>query len=90
LSTVQVEADVKEALFKIAAELQQKTGRRTSISEAVQHLIRSYHASHRDKARMLALFGCLKGAGDARATLRELREQEETRLATLARKYGTR
>jgi len=77
MSTIQVEDDVKKELFIVAAELQSKLGRRVSLSEAIRVLLESYKSNKRDIDKMLALFGCLGPALEARNLLKELRAKEE-------------
>ncbi|MBS7629126.1 hypothetical protein KEJ23_04025 [Candidatus Bathyarchaeota archaeon] len=79
MSTIQVDENVKKMLFTFAAELQQKAGRRISLSEAIGHLLETYQKSQRDKGKILSLFGCLRGE-DVQTLLIELRRREERRL----------
>lgn len=72
MSTIQVDEKVKKMLFTFAAELQQKAGRKVSLSEAIGHLLETYQKSRRDKEKILSLFRCL-GGEDARILLKELR-----------------
>ena len=88
MSTIQVEKRVKEDLFRIAAGLQQKFGRKVSLNEALSELIKSYRAEKRDKRLILSLFGSVKENKKARRALRELRRSEDTQLKAIARKYG--
>lgn len=87
MSTIQVEDEVKKQLFSIAAQLQSKRGKKTSLSEAIKHLINIYLSQKRDVPRMLSLFGCLSSEPKARVFLKELRAEEEERLERLKRKY---
>jgi len=87
MSTIQVEDEVKRKLFSIAAELQLKRGKKTSLSEAIKHLIDVYLSQERDVPRMLSLFGCLGLEPKAKAFLKELRAEEEERLEGLKREY---
>ncbi len=87
MSSIQVEEEVKKQLFSIAAELQLKRGKKTSISEAIRHLINFYLSQRRDIPRMLSLFGCLGLEPKARTLLKELRKEEDERLEGLERKY---
>ena len=88
MSTIQVEDEVKKQLFSIAAELQSKRGKKTSLSEAIKHLINVYHSGKRDVPRMLSLFACLSPEQKARDLLKELRLGEEENLEGIKRKYG--
>jgi len=87
VSTVQVEEDIKKALFTVAAELQAKLGRRVSLGEAIKVLLDAYRARERDVTKMLSLFGCLGPTLEARRLLRELRTGEERGLEHFARKH---
>jgi len=87
MSTIQVEDEIKQQLFSIAAELQSKRGRKTSLNEAIKHLINIYLSENRDIPRMLSLFGCLSPETKARRLLKELRVKEEERLEKLTRKH---
>jgi predicted CopG family antitoxin len=42
VSTISVTEDVKEALLKIAAELQMKLGRRVDLNDAIRYLLRTH------------------------------------------------
>lgn len=88
MSTIQVEEEVKEQLFSIAAELQSKKGKRTSLNEAIKHLINVYRSRKRDIPKMLSLFACLSPEPRARTLLKELRMEEEERLERLKGKHG--
>ncbi len=90
LSTVQVDRRVKKELFAIAADLQSKLGKKTSLNDAIDHLIKSYRGRDQNIKSVLSLFGTLgKGnATEARRMLAELRKQEEERIERIARKYG--
>jgi len=87
MSTIQVEEEIKRQLFSIAAELQSKRGKKTSLSEAIRHLINFYLYQKRDVPRMLSLFGCLGSEPKAKAILKELRAKEEERLEGFKRQY---
>lgn len=41
MSTISVSEDVKEALLKVASELQLKLGRRVDLNEAIRYLLNS-------------------------------------------------
>ncbi|MGQ9469449.1 MAG: hypothetical protein ACUVTD_06450 [Nitrososphaerales archaeon] len=85
MGTIQIDERVKRMLFTFAAELQQRSGRRVSLSEAIKQLLDIYHKSQRDKEKMLSLFACL-GGEEARTILKELRQGEERRLESLTGK----
>jgi hypothetical protein len=87
MSTIQVEEEIKRQLFSIAAELQSKRGKKTSLSEAIRHLINVYLSQKRDISMMLSLFGCLGSEPKAQVLLKELRAKEEERLEGLKREY---
>ncbi len=71
-------------LFTFAAELQQRSGKRVSLSEAIKELLEIYYEGQKDREKLLSLFGCLEQ--EARTILRELRREEERRLESLAGK----
>lgn len=87
MTTIQVDERVKRMLFTFAAELQQKSGGRFSLGEAIKHLLEYYGKSQRDKSKLISVFGCLNGeTEEARMLLRDLRQGEERRLEALTRK----
>lgn len=80
MSTVQVEDKVKKKLFSYAAKLQAESGRKVSLSEAIDRLLEMH--SHQedivDKRKLLSLFGILQDRErSARVALRQLRKEEE-------------
>ena len=82
MSTIQVEESVKKRLFSYAAKLQAESGRKVSLSEAIDKLLQlqQTHGDDVDKEKLLALFGVLRGEEEqkiARKTFRELRQREE-------------
>ena len=84
MSTVQVEDRVKKKLFSYAAKLQAESGRKVSLSEAIDRLIDLQSSGDNnydlDKKKLLSLFGILRGKDEgeiARKTFRELRQNEE-------------
>ena len=84
MSTIQVDEETKKMLFKIAAELQQRSGSKVSLSEAIRHLLETYRKSQIDREKILSLFGCLRGEdGTARTLLRNLRQGEERKFEAL-------
>jgi len=87
MSTIQVDEEIKRQLFSIAAELQLKRGKKTSLSEAIRHLINVYLSQKRDISMMLSLFGCLGSEPKAQALLKELKAEEDERLEGLKREY---
>jgi hypothetical protein len=88
MTTIQVESRVKAALFTVAADLQRRLGRKVSLNEAIDELIRSFRGKNRDREVILSLFGSIRHDKKTKQVLRELRENEERRLDTIARKYG--
>ncbi|MEM2915524.1 MAG: hypothetical protein QXH91_09040 [Candidatus Bathyarchaeia archaeon] len=84
MATIQIDEKVKRMLFAFAAELQQRSGRRISLSEAIKELLEIYHKSQMDREKLLSLFGCLEE--EARTLLRDLRQGEERRIESLAGK----
>ncbi len=86
MGTIQIDEKVKRMLFTFAAELQQRSGRRVSLSEAIKQLLEIHHKGQKDREMILSLFGCLEREEKARIVLRELRRGEEVRLESLAGK----
>jgi len=82
-----VENRVKKELFSVAAEIQKTLGRKVSLNEAIEHLIKYYRAGNRDIASMLSLFGSLGPRSEARLVLRELRRAEGKYLERTVRKH---
>jgi hypothetical protein len=78
VSTISVTEDVKEALLKIAAELQMKLGRRVDLNDAIRYLLRT-----RVKHPVLLDNACrpIPGFEDAYKELRKerMRDEERTR-----------
>lgn len=89
MSTIQVEDEIKQQLFSIAAKLQSKRGKKTSLNEAIKHLINIYLSQNLDIPRMLSLFGCLSPEPKTRTLLKELKVKEEETLEKLTRKHRT-
>jgi len=87
MSTIQVEEETKQRLFSIAAQLQSKRGKKTSLNEAIKHLISVYLSQERDVSGILSLFGCLRSEPKARTLLKELRAREKEKLEELAGKH---
>jgi hypothetical protein len=85
MGTMQIDEKVKKMLFTFAAELQQRSGRRVSLSEAIKQLLEIYRKNQRNKEKVLSLFGCLRGE-EAGTILRDLRLGEKRRLESLAEK----
>jgi hypothetical protein len=85
MGTIQIDEKVKRMLFTFAAELQQRSGRKVSVGEAIKELLEIYYKGQRDKEKLLSLFGCLEER-EARTILRDLRRGEERRLESLAGK----
>lgn len=81
MSTVQVDEEVKKKLFSYAARLQEKSGRKVSLSDAIDTLLDSQNEGfppNSGKERMLSMYGILEGETKvARRTLQELRQSEE-------------
>jgi hypothetical protein len=42
MSTIQVEGKVKKELFAVAADLQKRFGKKVSLNDAINHLMRSF------------------------------------------------
>jgi len=90
MPTIQVDEETKRMLFQFAAELQQRSGSKVSLSKAIWHLLETYRKSRRDREEILSLFGCLKGEDSAaRTLLMRLRQGEERKLEGLTGKPYT-
>ena len=90
MSTIQVDRRVKKELFAIAADLQRRLGRKTSLSDAVHFLIKSHRGEERDIQLILSLFGSAGPSRKARLTLANIRKEEADRLERIARKHSAR
>ncbi|MEM0054098.1 MAG: VapB-type antitoxin [Nitrososphaeria archaeon] len=82
MSTIFVTEDVKEALLKIAAELQIRWGRRVDLNEAIRYLL-----TYRIKKPELLEEACkpIQGFEEAYSELRRERKRDEERTF---RKFG--
>lgn len=82
MSTISVTEDVKEALLKIASELQLKLGRRVDLNEAIRYLL-----TKGIKRPELLEQACrpIAGFDDAYKELRKERMEDEERAR---RKYS--
>ncbi len=77
MSTVQVDKHIKKRLFSYAAKLQEKSGRKVSLSEAIGKLLDSQQIEQTDRSKILSLYGILKDDGaQGRNLLKELRDSE--------------
>ncbi len=63
MSTVQVDKHIKKRLFSYAAKLQEKSGRKVSLSEAIGKLLDSQEIEQTDRSKILSLYGILKDDG---------------------------
>lgn len=82
--TIRVSKQTKEALLKVAARLQERTGKRVDLDEAIAHLV---EGGDKTPDAFLRFVGSVKGVG-AEALLDELageRNQDEHRAE---HKYG--
>jgi hypothetical protein len=82
MSTISVTEDVKEALLKVASELQLKLGRRVDLNEAIRYLL-----TKGIKRPDLLEKACrpISGFEDTYKELRKERMKDEERAC---RKYG--
>ena len=88
MSTIQVDGRTKKELFAVAADLQRTLGRKTSLNDAIHHLIRLYRGTGRNVQLMLSLFGSVGPSSEAQQILADLRKEEDQRLERIARKHG--
>lgn len=82
--TVRVSKETKEALLRVAARLQERTGRRIDLDEAIAHLVR---AEDGGPDTFLKFVGSVSGPG-SKGLIDDLaaeREQDELRAK---RRYG--
>jgi hypothetical protein len=83
-----VDGRTKKELFAVAADLQRTLGRKTSLNDAIHHLIQLYRGAGRDVQLMLSLFGSLRPSSEARKILADLRKEEDQHLERTARKHS--
>lgn len=90
MTTIQVEGELKSELFSIAAELQEKLGRRVTLNEAIRFLIESHRHGGRSVSMILPLFGCVGPPAKARNLLKGLRMEEKEHLEGAEGKHDAR
>ncbi len=88
MSTIQVEEKVKKELFAVAADLQKRFGKKVSLNDAIDHLIRSFRSEKRDIPLLLSLYGRLSQTSGAQDILRDLRKKEGQHIDRITRKHG--
>jgi hypothetical protein len=88
MSTIQVEEKVKKELFAVAADLQKRFGKKVSLNDAIDHLIRSFRSEKRDIPLLLSLYGRMGQTSGAQDILRDLRKKEVQHIDRITRKHG--
>jgi len=88
VSTIQVDGRTKRELFALAADLQRTLGRKTSLNDAIHHLIKLYRGEGRNVQLMLSLFGSIEPSREAQQILADLRKEDGQCLERTARKHG--
>lgn len=80
--TIKLSKETKEGLLRVAAEIQARTGRRTSFDEAIRHLLES---GRMKRSELLAsMFGIAP-----HVTVEDLLKEREIDERRSKRKYGT-
>lgn len=81
--TIRVSKETKEALLRVAARIQGRTGRRVDFDEAIAQLVRESGGP----GSFERFVGSVKGAG-AETLLDELRKERSADEQRASRKYG--
>ena len=85
VTTIQLDENTRDELFKVVASLQSKLGRRVSFDEAIMILIQDMRGVAEARKRFEALFGGLREDREAWHELESLRGRETKRLERIAR-----
>ncbi|MFX0102386.1 MAG: hypothetical protein ACFFCS_22665 [Candidatus Hodarchaeota archaeon] len=83
VTTIQLQSSTKEDLLVIKAKLEQETGKKSTLDDAIRWLIEKSN-SPPFEIRLQAteeLFGSIKDLGITTDDLKELRRQESSRVA---------
>lgn len=83
--TIRVAARTKEALLRVAARLQEETGRRVDFDEAISHLIM---LEDKNPDSFMKFVGSAKGGKNANLLLKELAKERRLDELRVKRKYG--
>ena len=87
-TTIQLSEETQRELFRIVTELQAKLGRKVSYDEAIMMLISQIRGVEDARRKFQDMFGTLAGEKSVWKDLKELRREEEKRLARLAKSAG--
>jgi hypothetical protein len=82
--TIRVAKQTKEALLRVAARLQERTGRRVDFDEAISHLV---GLEDRSPDSLMKFIGSVKGAKGTEL-LKELVQERRRDEIRSKRKYG--
>ena len=88
VTTIQLSEETQQELFRIVTELQAKFGRKVSYDEAIMMLISRIRGVDDARKKFQDMFGILSGEKSMWKYLKKLREEEEKRLARLAKSRG--
>jgi hypothetical protein len=84
-STIKVSKETKNSLTKVAARLQEKSGKRVDLDEAIQHLLSASNQSEEKKPELLdKIFGSVP-----QLSVKDLRSERRLDEQRFRRKYRT-
>lgn len=83
--TIRVSKKTKEALLRVAARLQERTGKRVDFEEAINHLV---NLEDRKPDTFMSFVGSIKGV-EPEVLLDELAKERRRDEFGARRKYGT-
>ena len=84
-STIKVSKDTKDSLTKVAARLQEKSGKRVDLDEAIRHLLSTSNQSEEIKPELLdKLFGSVP-----QLSVKDLHSERRLDEQRFRRKYRT-
>jgi|GEM_PF-612227 lipoate-protein ligase A len=82
--SVKIKTSTKKSLMRVVGLLQEKTGKRVTVDDAVAYLIRRFEAGEKKPELLFELFGVLKGSKLSQKLMAERTLDEER----AKRKYG--
>jgi len=85
VTTIQLSEETQQELFRIVTELQGRLGRKVSYDEAIMMLISQTRGVDDARKKFQDMFGILSDEKSVWKDLKKLREEEEKRLARLAK-----
>ncbi len=85
VTTIQLNEETRRELFRIVTEMQAGLGRKVSYDEAIMMLISQIQGVEDARRKFQDMFGTLAGEKSIWKDLKELRREEEKRLARLAK-----